>query len=305
MANKTSDLQVRIDSGQQILIAELSPPKSGDPAGVQERARLYAGKVHALGVSDNRDGASMSALAAASLVTQEGVESILHVVTRDRNRIALVSECLGAQALGIHNILCTTGTHQTLGPARMAKNVFDLDSVQLLKAYANLANDGSFVGEERFAGAGPFCLGAAISQHADPFEMQMMRLAKKVEAGAQFVITQPVFDLDRFETFWSAVTSRGFHEKVAILAGIRLLNSADLARAYAESRPRPKIPAAVLERISARSDAKAQHAEGIAIAVETIQRLVETPGLRGFEIRADGDDEAVLSVIEQAGLGVA
>ena len=118
--NDKSDLQARIQSGKQLLIAELSPPKSGDPESVRRLAKMYAGKVHALGVSDNRDGAAMSALAAASLVVREGIEPILHVVTRDRNRIALISECLGAQALGIRNILCTTGTHQTLGPARAA-----------------------------------------------------------------------------------------------------------------------------------------------------------------------------------------
>jgi methylenetetrahydrofolate reductase (NADPH) len=236
---------------------------------------------------------------------QEGVEPILHVVTRDRNRIALVSECLGAVALGIHNILCTTGTHQTLGPARAAKNVFDLDSIQLLQAYANLAADAAFVGEQRFENAGPFCLGAAVSQHADPPEMQMMRLAKKIEAGAQFAITQPVFDVERFEAFWADVAERGFHKEVAVLAGIRLLSGADAAKAIAATRPDPKVPGDIFERLSAKADAATQQAEGVAIAVETIQRLSQTPGLRGFAISGDGNDAAALSVIQQSGLGVA
>ena len=301
--NEKSDLQALIEAGKQILVAELSPPKSGDPKSVQQRAKLYAGKVHALGVSDNKDGAAMSALAAASLVASEGVEPILHVVTRDRNRIALVSECLGAQALGIHNILCTTGTHQTLGPARSAKNVFDLDSVQLLQTYANLAENGSIVGEERFEGAGPFCLGAVATPYADPPEMQIMRVAKKIEAGAQFLITQPIFDIERFETFWSEVTKRGFQEKVAVLAGIRLLGDAAGAKAYAESRPFPKIPHNLLDRLSAMSDGQAQQAEGVAIAVETIQHLSGLPGLRGFAIDGEGNDDSVLSVLDHSGLG--
>lgn len=305
MANEKSNLQARIESGKQILIAEMSPPKSGDPAPVRERARLYAGRVHALGVSDNRHGASMSALAAASLVAREGLEPILHVVTRDRNRIALVSECLGAQALGVRNILCTTGVHQTLGPAGGAKNVFDLDSVQLLQTYANLATDGGLVGEERFAGAGPFCLGAVATPYADPPEMQMMRIAKKIAAGAGFLITQPIFDLERFAAFWAEVTKRGFHEQVAFFAGIRLLGDATTARTYADSRPRPNIPDEFLERFSAKPDGEAQRSEGVAIAIETIQQLSKMPGLRGFEIRGEGDDEAALSVIEQAGLGAA
>jgi methylenetetrahydrofolate reductase (NADPH) len=304
MANETSELQARIDSGKRILVAELSPPKNGNGDHVRERARLYAEKVHALGVSDNRDGAAMSALAAASLAQQEGVEAILHVVTRDRNRMALVSECLGAQALGIRNILCTTGTHQTLGPARSAKSVFDIDSIQLLQAYANLANDASLVGEACYAGAGPYCLGAAISQHADPVEMQMMRLAKKVEAGARFVITQPVFDIERFDAFWHEVVNHGLHEKVAVLAGVSPLTDAHAAEAYAAARPSPKIPTAVLQRLSAKPDPSQQQTEGVAIAVETIEHLSAIAGLRGFAIRSDGSDEAVLAVLGQAGLGV-
>ncbi len=305
MVNDTSNLKARIDAGTQILVAQISPPKSGDGALVRERARLYAGKVDALGVSDNREGAAMSALAAASLVLNECVEPILHVVTRDCNRIALVSECLGAQALGIRNILCTTGSHQTLGPARSAKNVFDLDSTQLLQTYANLATDGSLVGEERFEGAGPFCLGAAISQHADPMEMQTIRLAKKVEAGASFVITQPVFDLDRFEAFWAEVTTRGLHKKVAILAGIRPLTNAEVAKNCAASRPSPRIPQTTLARLSSKTSDAEQQMKGVAIAVETVKRLSQAPGLRGFAIESDGNDEAVLSLIEQSELGIA
>ena len=141
-AVERTNLRERIESGKSILIAEVSPPASDDAAAVRAVADRYAGKVHALGVSDNRDRVCMSALAAASLVASGGVEPILHIVTRDRNRIALISECLGAQALGIRNILCTTGTHQTLGQFRAARNVFDIDSIQLLQTYARLGEDG-------------------------------------------------------------------------------------------------------------------------------------------------------------------
>ncbi len=304
MANDTSELQARIDSGKQIVIAELSPPKSGNGTQVRERARRYAGKVHALGVSDNRDGAAMSALAAASLVQQEGVEAILHVVTRDRNRIALISECLGAQALDINNILCTTGTHQTLGPARSAKNVFDIDSIQLLQSYTRLSSDGALVGEECFEGAGPYCLGAAISQHADPIEMQVIRLAKKIEAGARFVITQPVFDIERFRTFWDDVVKHGLHEKVAVIAGVRPLTDAVAAKAYADSRPNPRVPEHIVERLGSKKGATEQEAEGVALAVETVEMLSGTEGLRGFAIEGGGNDRAAMSVISKCGLGV-
>ena len=304
MVEEKTGLHGRIHSGGQILVAEVSPPLGGDPAPVREVAKRYAGKVHALGVSDNRDRARMSALAAASLIASQGVEPILHVVTRDRNRIALVSDYLGAQALGIRNLLCTSGTHQTLGRFRAAKNVFDIDSIQLLQTYAGLATDGSIVGEQRIDGCGPVCLGGVAAPYADPIEMQLLRLAKKVSAGAQFLITQPVFDLQRFDAWWKEVAQRDIHRKVAILAGIRLLTDSQRARAYAHERPDPLVPDALLQRIVSQGDKGAQRAAGIEIATETIKRLSGFDGLRGFEICGDGDDDAVLEVIEKAGLGV-
>jgi methylenetetrahydrofolate reductase (NADPH) len=253
-------------------------------------------------VSDNRDRVAMSALAAALLVKESGVEPILHVVTRDRNRIALVSDYLGAQALGVKNVFCTSGSHQTLGRARAAKNVFDVDSIQLLRTFASLPTDGRIVGEEGIDGCGPVCLGAAASPFADPVELQLVRLAKKVAAGARFLITDPVFDQPRFEHWWKAVTDRGLHEQVAILAGIHLLTDADMARAYADRRPDPMIPEAMLQRITSAGDKSAQRAAGIKIAWETIERLSRIPGLRGLQICADRDDDA-LELIEKAGLG--
>ena len=302
MAREKTDLHKRIESGRQILIAEVSPPTSGDPAPIRQWAKSYAGKVHALGVSDNRDRVCMSALAAASLVASAGVEPILHVVTRDRNRIALIADYLGAQALGIGNLLCTSGTHQTLGPARAAKGVFDVDSIQLLQTYAGLATDARIVGLDHIEGLGPVCLGGVASPYADPLEMQLLRLAKKAAAGAQFLITEPVFDLDRFDAWWKEVLKRGIHEKVAILAGIRLLTDADQAKAYAQRRPDPIVPDTMLRRIASRTDKSTQRAAGIEIATETIGWLSGRAGLRGFQICGDGDDDAALEVIEKAGL---
>jgi methylenetetrahydrofolate reductase (NADPH) len=298
-AVKTS-LQQRIESGQPLVLAEMVPPKSSDPQPVRDRAQAFAGRVHALGVSDNREGAAMSALAAASLVAAEGVEPILHVVTRDRNRIALVSTVLGARALGIGNVLCTTGTHQTLGPARAARNVFDLDSLQLLQVCGQLATDGSVVGEAPFEGGGDYCLGATAAPNADPLELQVLRCAKKVAAGAQFLITQPVFDLERFDAWWAEVTKRGLHEQVAIVAGVEALGDAESARAKAASRPSPRVPDSIIERIAAKGDSQAQQAEVIAIACETIERLRGVAGLRGIEVA--GAD--ALTLLDQSGLGV-
>ncbi|MHC4402988.1 MAG: methylenetetrahydrofolate reductase [Planctomycetota bacterium] len=303
MPGAKTDLHRRIESNQRIVIAEISPPPSGNPTPVADRAKRYAGKVHALGVSDNRDRVCMSALAAASLVAAEGVEPILHVVTRDRNRIALVSEYLGAQALGIRNLLCTTGTHQTLIRPRAAKNVFDVDSVQLLQVYSNLANDGRAVGEEAIDGAAPACLGGVATPYADPLEMQLLRLSKKVAAGAHFLVTQPVFDLDRFEAWWKEVLKRGVHRQVAVLAGVCVLTSAEQAKTRADKRPDPIVPDGVLGRLVSQADPSAQRAEGIAVAVETVKRLAGLDGLRGFSI-SGGDDAAAVEVMQQSGLEV-
>jgi methylenetetrahydrofolate reductase (NADPH) len=245
----------------------------------------------------------MSALAAATLVAAEGVQPILHVVTRDRNRIALVSDALGAQALGIRNLLCTSGTHAALGPFRAAKGVFDVDPVQLLDTYAHLAQNGSLVGAGEIAGAGPFCLGGVASPNADPLELQVLRMAKKIGNGAQFLITPPVFDLDRFNAWWQEVSRRGLPEKVAIVAGIEALGDGQKAAELAAKRPRPRIPEAVLARLSGGADRAAQRAAGIAVAVETIERLRGVKGLRGFQICMDGDVDAALEVVQKASLG--
>jgi methylenetetrahydrofolate reductase (NADPH) len=198
-------------------------------------------------------------------------------------------------------LLCTSGTHQTLGHYRAAKNVYDIDAVQLLQTYANLAQDCGLLGESGLAGAGPFCLGAVASPDADPREMQLVRLAKKSRAGAIFLITQPVYDVDRFEAWWQEVTQRGLPDQVAIVAGIHPLTNGQLAQAG--ERPLPKIPDAVLGRVVSQTEPGARRAAAIEIALETIRRLSGLRGLRGFSISADGDHEAGLEIIEKSGLG--
>ncbi len=246
----------------------------------------------------------MSAFAAASLVAAQGVEPILHLVTRDRNRIALISDCLGADALGIRNVFCTGGTHQTLGRCRAARNVFDLDSVQLIRAIAGLAENGTVVGEERFDNAGPFCLGGVAAPYADPMELQIMRLVKKVNAGVHFLITQPVFDLERFKAWWKEIVRVRIHETVAVLAGIRVLGNVEQANFFVAERPNPVVPESVLQRLASKSGPDAQRTEGIAIALETLRELSGLEGVRGFEIDGAGDDDAALEVTATSGLGV-
>lgn len=298
MGESAMSFQKRIASGKSLLIAEISPPRNADSATLRQTAKRFVGKVHALGISDNRDRVAMAALAAASLAAAEGVEPILHVTTRDRNRIALVSEALGAQALGIRNILCTSGSHQTLGRFRAAKNVYDIDSIQLLQTYARLAENCDLVDEAGIAGIGSFCLGAVASPDADPLDLQASRLSKKVAAGATFFVTQPIYDLERFDAWWKEVTRRGIHEKVAILAGIQPLGQEELA-ATREKKRRPfRIPEAVIERVGSKGEAAAME-----IALETVKKLSGRPGLRGFAICGEDNADLALTVIERSGLG--
>ena len=290
-------LQKRIDSGRPIILTEIAPPASPDAARVKALAKAFAGKVHGIGVSDNRDGVTMSALAAASLIIPEGVEPVLHMTTRDRNRAALISDFLGAQALGIRDILCTSGSHQTLGPFRSAKNVYDIDATILLQTFKNIGKDASIVGSEKLDGTVPMCLGAVAAPDADPLELQLPRLAQKIFVGAQFIITQPVFDMERFGVWWSEVKNRGLHRKAAFIAGVKVLIDQKSAREYAAKRPLPMVTDAILTRLASASGVEKCRKEGIAIALETIHKLSTLDGIRGFEIVCDEDPQAAVEVL--------
>jgi|WetSurMetagenome_2_1015567.scaffolds.fasta_scaffold03741_2 methylenetetrahydrofolate reductase (NADPH) len=297
MQPEKSNLQERIESGATIITAEISPPATSDASEVRAAVKAFAGKVHALGISDNRDGVAMSALAAAAISVSEKVEPILHMTTRDRNRTALVSDFLGARALGVRNILCTSGTHQTLLPFRTAKNVFDIDATILLQSLRDLGKNAAIVGEENIDGHTSYCLGAVASPFADPLELQLPRVAQKIFVGAQFIVTEPVFDLDRFGLWWKEVTKRGLHENTAFIAGIKILTSAEAAKKYIEKRPKPLVPEHYAERLVSKTDKAKCRTEGIAIAQEIIEKLSAIPGLRGFEIVCDEDHPAAFEVL--------
>ena len=235
-------------------------------------------------------------MAAASIVLSEKIEPVLHMVTRDRNRIALLSDCIGAQILGIRNILCSSGTHQSLLPVDDAKNVFDFDATLLLQNCRDLGKnvfDGNTAN-----GHPPLCLGAVASPFADPMELQLVRIAQKISAGAQFLITPPIFDLDRFNKWWKEVTARGLHKKTAFIAGIKVLTDASAAREFAEKRPVPMVPDSIINRLASKSDPKRRRAEGIAIANEIIKKLSGIDGIRGFEIVCDDDLDAAIELLD-------
>ncbi len=223
------------------------------------------------------------------------------MVCRDRNRIAIQSDILGAAALGINNILCLSGDHQKFGDHPRAKNVFDMDSIQLIYTVKSLRDEGKFLGGEEVKGRPVLFIGAAENPFADPFEIRAARLGKKVKAGCEFIQTQCIYNLEKFAKWMEMVRDRGLHEQCAILAGVTPLKSASMAKYMKNSVPGMDVPEEMIERLKGVAKEN-QSQEGIKICVETIQKLKEIPGVRGVHIMAIEWEEKVAEITEAAGL---
>jgi methylenetetrahydrofolate reductase (NADPH) len=230
-----------------------------------------------------------------------GFDPILQMVCRDRNRIAIQSDILGAAALGINNILCLSGDHQKFGDHPKAKNVFDMDSIQLINTVKIMRDEGKFLGGEEVKGRPVLFIGAAENPFADPFEIRAMRLGKKAKAGVEFLQTQCIYNMERFERWMGMVRDRGLHEKVAIFAGVTPFKSVGMARYMKNSVPGMDVPDEMIERMKGVAKEK-QPEEGIKICVETIQRLREIPGVKGIHIMAIEWEEKVAEITKAAGL---
>jgi 5,10-methylenetetrahydrofolate reductase len=239
-----SNLERVIRSGQFVVTGELGPPKSHDTQVIRSKAKLLKGFVDAVNITDNQTAiVRMSSIAAGALLIEEGLEPVIQMTCRDRNRLAMQSDLLGAAALGIRNVLCLSGDHQSFGNHPGAKNVHDVDSMQLLGMVKGLRDDSKFECGEGIKGGGPrFLIGAAANPFGDPFEWRPYRLAKKVAAGADFIQTQLIYDMPRFKEFMKRVVDMGLHEKVAILAGVGPLKSTGMAKYM-----RDKVPGMLVE----------------------------------------------------------
>jgi len=243
----------------------------------------------------------MSSFSSCVLLTQIGLEATLQMVTRDRNRIAIQSDILGAAALGINNILCLSGDHQKFGDHSTAKNVYDIDSIHLIQTVKHMRDEGKFLGGEELKGIPKLFIGAAANPFADPFESRVVRLAKKVAAGVQFIQTQCIFNLERFAEWMEQVRDRGLHEKVHILGGVTPMKSVGMANYMKNMVPGMDVPDALIARIKGvEKDKRAE--EGVKIAVETIQQLKEMEGVHGVHIMAIEWEEMVPRIAEEAGL---
>ncbi len=297
-----SDLKARLEAGNFAVTAEAGPPRGAKPEVMREKAKILKGYVDACNVTDNQTSVvRMCSMAACKILREEGLDAVMQMVCRDRNRIAAQSDILGAAALGISNLLCLSGDHQVFGDHPQAKNVFDLDSIQLVKIAKQMRDESKFAGGKDVDGRPDLFIGAAANPFADPFKIQVPRLAKKVAAGAQFIQTQCVFNLEKFIEFMKGVTDRGLHEKTYILAGITPIKSAGMAEYMATKVAGMDVPAALIERIKG-VEKKKQKQEGIRIAVETIQQLKEIEGIRGVHIMAIEWEEAVPEIVQQANL---
>ena len=297
-----SNIERILESGGFVVTSECGPPRGADPEVIRRKGALLKEVVDGVNVTDNQTSVvRMSSFASSIILKEMGFDPILQMVCRDRNRIAIQSDILGAAALGINNILCLSGDHQKFGDHAKAKNVFDIDSIQLINTVKMMRDNGRFVGGEEVNGRPRLFIGAAANPFADPFEIRAARLAKKVKAGVEFIQTQCIYNVKKFEQWMEMVRDRGLHEKCAILAGVTPFKSVGMARYMKNQVPGMDVPDEMIERLGGMPKEK-QSEEGIKICLETIQRLREIPGVRGIHIMAIEWEEKVAEIAKAAGL---
>jgi methylenetetrahydrofolate reductase (NADPH) len=303
MNTKTpSRLEKVLAAGHLAVTSECGPPRGSNGDAITSKAEMIKDYVDAINVTDNQTSVTrLCSLAACIRLKLMGLEPILQMVTRDRNRIALQSDILGAASFDIHNILCLSGDHQQFGDNPQGQNVFDLDSVQLIQTVRYMRDEGKFLGGDDIDQPPEMFVGAAANPFADPFEIRVRRLAKKVAAGAEFIQTQCIYNLAKFEHWMKQARDQGLHEKVYILAGVTPFKSAGMAKYMKNRVPGMDVPDEVVQRMSGTPKEK-QPEEGLSICVESIQRLKEVEGIRGFHIMAIEWEEKVPEIVERSGL---
>lgn len=300
--NTPSKLEKILAAGHMAVTSECGPPRGSDPEGITQKAEMIKDHVDAINITDNQTSVTrLCSLAACIKLKLMGLEPVLQMVTRDRNRIALQSDILGAASFDIFNILCLSGDHQSFGDCPTGQNVHDIDSMQLIQAVRQMRDEGKFIGGDEIKRPPRMFVGAAANPFADPFEIRVPRLAKKVAAGAEFIQTQCIYNLDKFEEWMKLAVDRGLCEKVNILAGVTPFKSAGMARYMKNRVPGMDVPEEVVKRMADTPKEK-QAEEGINICIESIQRLKEVEGVRGFHVMAIEWEEKVPEIVERSGL---
>lgn len=317
-----SNLEKILRAGHFGVTGELGPPQSAETNVIKEKAALLRGYVDAVNITDNQTAiVRMSSIGAGTIVVQEGLEPVIQMTCRDRNRLAIQSDLLGAYALGMRNLLCLTGDHQTFGNHPDAKNVFDIDSVQLVSLVSAMRDECIFQCGDKFTGIEPrFFIGAAAAPFADPIDFRPYRLAKKVKAGANFIQTQLVYDIPAFGRYMEKVRDLDLHKQTYILAGVGPLKSPGMARYMKNNVPGILVPDEIITQMTAagspwagkskdeltkedkKARSKAWKETGIQICIDLIQQLRKIEGVSGVHIMAIEWEEAVKPIVEGSGL---
>jgi len=297
-----SRLEDILRAGHFAVTAELNPPDSADPEDVFKAAKVLAEVCDGINAVD-ASGANChtSSVAMCALLTRVGFEPVYQVTCRDRNRIALQGDMLGAAAMGVLNVLCLTGDDVTAGDQPEAKRVFDFDSIQLLRTARTMRDQGVFLSGRKITTPPCFFLGAVVNPFVPPYDWRPQRLAKKIAAGAEFVQTQYCFDIPRFKEYMKQVRDRGLHKKVFILAGVGPLKSAKSAEYMREKIPGVIIPDLIIDRLR-KTPTEKQQEEGKQICIEIIEQLREIEGVSGVHIMAYRQEELVVDIVKKAGL---
>ncbi|MCD5406583.1 MAG: methylenetetrahydrofolate reductase [Desulfotomaculum sp.] len=301
MIRSSSKLEQVLNQARFAVTVEIGPPKHSSATGIIKLAEVLKDYVDAANITDNQTAnVRLSSIAAGVHLHQAGLEPVIQITCRDRNRIAMQSDLLGAYSLGIRNVLCLSGDHQKFGNHPQAKGVYDLDSIQLVDMVRNLRDKQVFQCGEKIKQHAPrYFIGAVANPFADPFEFRVLRLEKKINAGADFIQTQCIFDMQRFEKFMQMVRQRGLHKKVPILAGVNPLKSARAAEFMQKRVAGMIVPDEIVERIRQAADPKAA---GIKLCVAQIEHLKKIEGVAGVHIMAIDWEEIVPEIVERAGI---
>jgi len=296
-----SRLEKVLTAGKFAVTAELGPPQNANPEAIKKKAKYCLGNVDGANITDNQTAiVRMSSIAAAAIAISCGVEPVAQMVCRDRNRIAMQSDILGAAALGVKNILCLSGDHQVFGNHPQAANVFDLGSVQLIAMVKKMRDDKQFLCGDPIKEHEPrLFIGAVENPFADPFEFRVMRLAKKIKAGADFFQTQCVFDIDKFAEWMGLIVKDGLHKKAYILAGLTPVRSARALHYMKNEVAGMSIPDELIKRMESAKDAKE---EGIKICLEMIERIKNIEGVSGIHLMPIGWESITPVILERSGL---
>lgn len=297
-----SNLERILESGAFAVTGELGPPQSADPEVIKDKAKLLKGNVDAVNVTDGQTAiVRMASWAACLIAMQEGLEPTVQMTCRDRNRIALQMDVLGMAALGMKNLLCLTGDHQSFGNHPQSKGVYDIDSIQFLQIVKNMRDDKRFQSGDEMSVEPSIFIGAAANPFADPFDFRATRLSKKITAGADFIQTQIIYNVDRFAKWMEEVRARGLHKKVYILAGVAPIKSAGAARYMKNKVPGMDVPDQVVERMASAPKEEAKKV-GIDLCIDIINQVRQIEGVAGIHLMAIEWEEAVAEICDKAGL---